>query len=126
MIYCLYYSVAKCLKCDISSIKIWDGVSNRCILTFLQAHDGAEVSSFLEIGANLLCTPVIQVCAVNFSRNGKYVLSSGKDSLVKLWELSTSRCLIAYTGAGITGKQDDVGPAFYSIGDGVKNERLGN
>ena len=33
------------------------------------------------------------------------MLSSGKDSLVKLWELSTSRCLIAYTGAGSTGKQ---------------------
>lgn len=26
------------------------------------------------------------------------------DSLIKLWELSTSRCLIAYTGAGTTGK----------------------
>ena len=33
------------------------------------------------------------------------MLSSGKDSLVKLWEMSTSRCLIAYTGAGTTGKQ---------------------
>ena len=42
------------------SVKIWDGVSNRCIATFLQAHDGAEV------------------CSVMFSRNGKYVLSSGK------------------------------------------------
>ena len=42
------------------SVKIWDGVSNRCIATFLQAHDGAEV------------------CSVAFSRNGKYVLSSGK------------------------------------------------
>jgi len=69
------------------SIKIWDAVSNRCVSTFLQAHDGSDV------------------CSVNFSRNGKYVLSSGKDSLVKLWELSTSRCLIAYTGAGTTGKQ---------------------
>lgn len=97
-------------------IKIWDGVSNRCIATFLQAHDGSPISS------------------VTFSRNGKYVLSSGmvrkgtetiltmmiypmailywyycrmpgQDSLVKLWELSTSRCLIAYTGAGSTGKQ---------------------
>ena len=29
-----------------------------------------------------------------------------QDSLVKLWELSTSRCLIAYTGAGSTGKQE--------------------
>ena len=27
------------------SVKIWDGVSNRCIATFLQAHDGAEVCS---------------------------------------------------------------------------------
>lgn len=67
-------------------IKIWDGVSNKCVCTFTQAHEGAEV------------------CSVYFSRNGKYVLSSGKDSLVKLWELSMSRCLIAYTGAGATGE----------------------
>ncbi|ESO02995.1 hypothetical protein HELRODRAFT_80748 [Helobdella robusta] len=70
------------------TIKIWDGVSNRCINTFMRAHDG------------------YQVCSVIFSRNSKYVLSSGKDSLVKLWELSTSRCLIAYTGAGVIGKQE--------------------
>ena len=36
----------------------------------------------------------------------QYVLSSGKDSLVKLWELSTNRCLIVYTGAGTMGKQE--------------------
>ncbi|KAG4071780.1 hypothetical protein HA402_011934 [Bradysia odoriphaga] len=70
------------------SIKLWDVVSGRCINTFSQAHEGAEV------------------CSVTFSKNGKYLLSSGKDSLVKLWELSTSRCLIAYTGAGTTGKQE--------------------
>lgn len=35
------------------SIKLWDGVSSRCVNTFRNAHDGAEVSS---------------VC---FSRNGK-------------------------------------------------------
>ncbi|XP_022652297.1 cleavage stimulation factor subunit 1-like [Varroa jacobsoni] len=70
------------------AIKVWDGVSNKCVCTFSAAHEGAEV------------------CSVQFSRNGKYVLSSGKDSLVKLWELSMSRCLIAYTGAGATGKQD--------------------
>lgn len=70
------------------AIKLWDGVSGRCVNTFPQAHDGAEI------------------CSLQFSRNGKYLLSSGKDSLVKLWELSTSRCLIAYTGAGTTGKQE--------------------
>lgn len=68
-------------------IKIWDGVSNKCVNTFKKAHDGAEV------------------CSVVFSKNSKYVLSSGKDSLVKLWELATSRCIIVYTGAGATGKQ---------------------
>lgn len=35
------------------SIKLWDVVSGRCINTFSQAHDGAEV------------------CSVTFSKNGK-------------------------------------------------------
>lgn len=39
-------------SCD-GSIKLWDAVSGRCINTFVQAHDGAEV------------------CSVFFSRNGK-------------------------------------------------------
>ena len=102
-------------------LQVWDGVSNRCIGTFIQAHDGAPV------------------CSVAFSRNGKYILSSGKvrywilllhknttidcnlfdlslcqDSLVKLWELSTSRCLIAYTGAGTTGKQEHQAQAVFN------------
>ena len=47
---------------------------------------------------------------------GKYVLSSGKDSLVKLWEMATTRCLIAYTGAGATGKQVILVNQVYAIG----------
>jgi len=35
------------------SIKIWDGVSNKCVNTFERAHDGAPV------------------CSVVFSRNAK-------------------------------------------------------
>lgn len=35
------------------SIKIWDGVSNRCVNTFVKAHGGSEV------------------CSVTFTRNGK-------------------------------------------------------
>nr|KAF6422048.1 cleavage stimulation factor subunit 1 [Rousettus aegyptiacus] len=54
-------------------IKLWDGVSNRCITTFEKAHDGAEV------------------CSAIFSKNSKYILSSGKDSVAKLWEISTGR-----------------------------------
>lgn len=78
------------------SIKLWDGVSNRCINTFVKAHDGFEI------------------CSVAFTRNGKYLLSSGKDSNIKLWELSTSRCLIAYTGAGTTGKQEHKAQAVFN------------
>lgn len=78
------------------AIKIWDGVSGRCINTFTDAHSGHEI------------------CSVTFTRNGKYLLSSGKDSLVKLWELSTSRALIAYTGAGTTGKQEYTTQAVFN------------
>uniref|UniRef100_A0A4W6D3N2 Cleavage stimulation factor subunit 1 n=1 Tax=Lates calcarifer TaxID=8187 RepID=A0A4W6D3N2_LATCA len=69
------------------SIKLWDGVSNRCVTTFEKAHDGAEV------------------CSAIFSKNSKYILSSGKDSVVKLWEISTGRTLVKYTGAGLSGRQ---------------------
>ncbi|XP_041377210.1 cleavage stimulation factor subunit 1-like isoform X2 [Gigantopelta aegis] len=61
------------------SMKIWDGVSQKCISTLIDAHKGEEL------------------CSAVFSRNSKYILSSGKDSLVRLWELSTNRCLIVYT-----------------------------
>ena len=44
----------------------------------------------------------------------QYVLSAGKDSLVKLWELSTARCLIAYTGAGSTGQMEHRAPAVFN------------
>lgn len=38
------------------SIKLWDGVSNRCINTFVKAHDGYEV------------------CSVTFTKNGKVII----------------------------------------------------
>ena len=57
------------------------------------------------IAYNCCTSYLIYITYVYFAALGKYVLSSGKDSLVKLWEMSTTRCLIAYTGAGATGKQ---------------------
>lgn len=35
----------------------------------------------------------------------QYILSSAMDSVCRLWELSTGRCLIAYTGAGTIATQ---------------------
>ncbi|XP_067051915.1 cleavage stimulation factor subunit 1-like isoform X3 [Acropora muricata] len=69
---------------------IWDGVSNKCIQTFPQAHNGAEVYS---------------IC---FSQNSKYVVSSGNDSLVFLWELSTGKALNMYTGATMSNYRTQV------------------
>lgn len=74
-------------------IKLWDGVSNRCITTFEKAHDGAEV------------------CSAIFSKNSKYILSSGKDSVAKLWEISTGRTLVKYTGMYVAG---DLAGTFFS------------
>lgn len=70
------------------NVKVWDGISNRCIETFTRAHDGAPI------------------CSARFTRNGKYILTVGMDSVPKLWELSINRCLIAYTGAGATGARE--------------------
>ncbi|GAU90023.1 hypothetical protein RvY_02503 [Ramazzottius varieornatus] len=65
------------------TIKLWDGISNRCIQTIVSAHEGTQINS---------------VC---FSKNGKYILSSGKDALVKLWEVSAVRPLMYYAGANL-------------------------
>eukprot|EP01135_Chromosphaera_perkinsii_P002710 Nk52_evm78s226 gene=Nk52_evmTU78s226 len=63
------------------TVKIWDGVSSRCILTFPGAHSGREVSS--------LC----------FSRNGKYILTTGKDDVCRLWDVNAGRSVIEYKDA---------------------------
>ncbi|CEF67168.1 CstF-50 [Strongyloides ratti] len=75
-------------------IKIWDGVSGRCIETFQKAHDGDEI------------------CSVQFTKNGKYILSSGFDSVVKLWELSTNRCLNVYHAPGFSSQRLSVNAEF--------------
>ena len=41
-------------------------------------------------------------------------MSAGMDSLVKLWELSSGRCLIAYTGAGTLGRQEHSAHAMFN------------
>ncbi|XP_023163576.2 cleavage stimulation factor subunit 1 [Drosophila hydei] len=77
-------------------IKIWDGISGRCINTIAEAHSGAAI------------------CSLQFTRNGKYLLSSGMDSIVYLWELCTSRPIQTYTGAGTTGKQEHQAEAVFN------------
>lgn len=77
-------------------IKIWDGVSNRCVNSFRRAHDGAELSS------------------IQISRNGKYLLSAAKDHLVKLWEISMASCLQAYQGASSSSTKNHRAQAIFN------------
>eukprot|EP01111_Echinosteliopsis_oligospora_P012948 TRINITY_DN4523_c0_g1_i1.p1 TRINITY_DN4523_c0_g1~~TRINITY_DN4523_c0_g1_i1.p1 ORF type:complete len:430 (+),score=108.75 TRINITY_DN4523_c0_g1_i1:43-1332(+) len=55
------------------AIKLWDGVNNSVIHSFVNAHSGAEVNS------------------IQFTKNQKYLLSCGKDATVRLWEISTGK-----------------------------------
>ncbi|KAJ1967267.1 hypothetical protein H4R35_006758, partial [Dimargaris xerosporica] len=65
---------------DDGAIKLWDTVAGTCTRTIAGAHDGAPVSS------------------VAYSRNGRYVLSSGYDATAKLWEATSGRMICAFEG----------------------------
>ena len=60
------------------SIKIWDGVTGRCVTTIPKAHNGQPVYS------------------VQFSQNSKYFLSGGGDSIARIWDISTGKQVRTY------------------------------
>ncbi|XP_042040565.1 cleavage stimulation factor subunit 50-like isoform X1 [Salvia splendens] len=63
------------------AIRLWDGVTSHCVRSILSAHGTAEATSAI------------------FTKDQKYVLSSGKDSMVNLWEVGTGRLVKKYSGA---------------------------
>ena len=55
-----------------------------------------------------------------FSRNGKYLLTSGKDSVARLWDLAGSgQPLLSYTGAELSGKQASLVYYVFICGTGL-------
>nr|XP_046195878.1 cleavage stimulation factor subunit 1-like [Oncorhynchus gorbuscha] len=69
------------------SIKLWDGVSNRCVMTFDKAHDGAEV------------------CSAVFSKNSQ-ARPLHRERLCRQTVGDLPRApLVKYTGAGLSGRQ---------------------
>ncbi|KAI8814369.1 WD40-repeat-containing domain protein [Cladochytrium replicatum] len=84
---------------DDGSIKVYDGVSGRCVQMFAKAHSGQPVSS------------------IRFSKNGKYLLSNGLDSLGRLWDLGAQKQL--HTFEGVTQKKHFSTVAFTSNEDYV-------
>ncbi|KJE97678.1 cleavage stimulation factor [Capsaspora owczarzaki ATCC 30864] len=64
------------------SIKVWDTVSSRCVLTLPKAH-GTD----------------IEVTSLAFSKNGKYIVSGGSDGSVRLWDVAAVNVLQNYEGS---------------------------
>ena len=62
------------------SIKIFDIISGKLIKCISHAHGGASVSS------------------AEFSKNGRYILSAGQDSLPRLWDVSNWKVVRTYKG----------------------------
>jgi cleavage stimulation factor subunit 1 len=56
---------------DDGDVRLWDGVTGRCVRTFRSVHSGRPVSSAL------------------ITKNEKYLLTSGCDSAARLWDLGT-------------------------------------
>jgi cleavage stimulation factor subunit 1 len=60
------------------SIKIWDAVNFSCVRTLDHAHNGEPISS------------------VQFSRDGKHLLSGGLDKQARIWEISTGKEILTF------------------------------
>ncbi|RKO99063.1 hypothetical protein CXG81DRAFT_20805 [Caulochytrium protostelioides] len=63
------------------AITLYDTASGAVRATLPRAHGGAPVSN------------------VHFSRNEKYLLSTGGDGVAKLWDLKTGSAVVVYSGA---------------------------
>lgn len=63
------------------AVRLWDGVTSQCVRSILSAHGTTEATSAI------------------FTKDQRYVLSSGKDSIVNLWEVGTGRLVKQYLGA---------------------------
>ncbi|KAI9015543.1 WD40-repeat-containing domain protein [Hyaloraphidium curvatum] len=72
---------------DDGSIKVFDVVSGRCTITLDNAHKSQPV------------------WCCKFTRNSRYILSTGGDSTVKLWDVASGRAIRSYEGASFVTTQ---------------------
>ncbi|KAJ1566114.1 hypothetical protein HK096_000313 [Nowakowskiella sp. JEL0078] len=81
------------------NISFHDTLSGTTLNTIKKAHSGYSVST------------------IKFSKNGRYLLSVGRDSKGRLWDLNIGKCVREYEGATI--KNNNVGITFASNEDFV-------
>ncbi len=87
-------------SCAAGEVKLWDGGTCRCLATLHRPHGGTPVGS------------------VRFSRSGRYLLTSGADSAVNLWDVR----MLRGGGGGSSGK--GVGPAPVRVFEGASQSAV--
>ncbi|KAL9314369.1 hypothetical protein ACSQ67_019821 [Phaseolus vulgaris] len=63
------------------AVRLWDGITANCVRSITAAHGTAEATSAI------------------FTKDQRFVLSCGKDSTIKLWEVGSGRLVRQYLGA---------------------------
>ena len=62
---------------------MWDAITGKLVTTFAKAHGGAPVTS------------------VQWTKNGKYLLSMGRDGVGRLWDVKGEKELVEFKGAEV-------------------------
>ncbi|KAI9140748.1 WD40-repeat-containing domain protein [Paraphysoderma sedebokerense] len=73
---------------DDGTIKIWDAINGTIVNTISSPHPLIPGAGKLSI-----------VSSIQFSKNSKYLLSAGRDSIVKIWDWSSGQVVKSYEGA---------------------------
>ncbi|KAG8328572.1 cleavage stimulation factor, 3' pre-RNA, subunit 1, partial [Homalodisca vitripennis] len=90
------------------SIKLWDGVSNRCVNTFVTAHcynlsdiaGSPRMPVTLRLQAEMAVSSCGMVCQIDvFSQNARYFASTSRDGSIKLWDGVSNRCVNTFVAA---------------------------
>jgi COMPASS component SWD3 len=76
--------------------RLYDASTGQCLKTLAETADA--IWSVWSSAPFSLCLIAYRSQHVQFSPNGKYILSTAQDSAIRLWDYNSSRCLKTYTG----------------------------